>query len=396
MIFEFKLPDIGEGIAEGEIIKWFVTEGDKVEEDQPIVEVMTDKVNVELPSPVKGKVLHILTKEGDVVPVGDIIIILDAEAGAQTPRIPEKKQELHLNPTKAVEQTTTSSADRVLAAPATRRLARELEVELSQIQGTGPEGRVMDNDVKRFAESDARKNGVVSLAKEQKIPLRGIRRTIADRMIKSKRTAPHATHMDEVDLTELVLLREKMKKDFEGKGARLTYLTFVTRAVVNSLMEHPYLNASLNDEKGEIVLKMYYNIGVASATDDGLVVPVVKGADTLTLLELTKKIGILSRKARLAQLGLDDVQEGTFTITNIGSIGGLASIPIINHPEVAILGVHKIVKKPVYRDGAIQPRDMMFLTLSFDHRVLDGAEAAKFINKVIKYLEKPVDLLDRK
>lgn len=393
MPYEFKLPDVGEGIAEGEIIKWFVKEGDNVAEEQPLVEIMTEKINVEIPSPVKGKVTKLLATEGQVVPVGQTIITIETEGRFQEQAATESKGRMEPTETRSIQEKRVVSAMKVIAAPATRKLAREMKIEISEVHGTGPEGRITDDDVRSFANLPVQTPGAKS-TQEERIPLRAMRRQIAEHMVKSKRAAPHATHIDEVDLTELVSLREKMKSEFEKRNAKLTYLILIFRAVEKSLAEHPHVNASLDESKNEIVIKKHRNIGVATATDEGLVVPVVKGAERKNLYELAIEIEKLSDKARKGKLEVDEVRGGTFTITNIGALGGIASIPIINHPEVAILGVHKIVKKPVYINGQVKARDVMILSLSFDHRVLDGADAARFLNAVIEKLEEPQHLIE--
>jgi pyruvate dehydrogenase E2 component (dihydrolipoamide acetyltransferase) len=428
MPFEFRLPDIGEGIHEGEIVKWLVKEGDIVREDQPMVEVMTDKATVEIPAPRAGKILKLNAKEGETVKVGSVLVIIEELGEAK----PEPKREAVTAPPQrepepvaaAVSTTATAvaappppspatptaaPAQRVLATPATRKLARELGVDIAQIRGTGPGGRVTDEDVRRFAAARTvpqppppspaptpspaapafAPSAVVTDRREERIPLRGIRKRIAEHMHQSKTTAAHFTYVDEVDMTELVQLREQMKPLAEQKGVKLTYLPFIVKASVAALKEMPILNASIDEAKGEIVIKKYYNIGIATATDEGLIVPVIKDADRKSLLEIAMEIERLAKAAREGKIALSDLQGGTFTITSLGALGGLFATPIINYPEVAILGIHEIKKRPVVRDDQIVIRDIMYVSLSFDHRLIDGDVGARFCKKIISYLENP-------
>jgi pyruvate dehydrogenase E2 component (dihydrolipoamide acetyltransferase) len=406
VVFEFHLPDIGEGVAEGEVVKWLVKEGAEVEENQPLVEIMTDKVNVEIPSPKKGTVLKLMAKEGEVVKVGQTLLVI-GEKGEQTvttTSTPLTAEAPMSAPAKAQVVTSAPSvsvarrSQEILATPATRKLARDLGVDLSLLQGTGSGGRITDEDVQRFKKSAVRPVTVAvpTLGKaggEERIPLRGIRRKIAERMVKSKHTAAHVTHVDEVDMTEIVQLREKSKESAEKRGVKLTYLPFIIKALIPALKQYPYANATLDDESEEIILKKYYNIGIATNTEQGLIVPVVRDADHKSITQLADEIARLSERARAGELTLDEIQGSTFTMTNVGSIGGVFATPIINYPEVAILGVHKITKRPVVRDNQIVIRDMTYLSLSFDHRVLDGALAAEFMNVIKQYLEDPKLLL---
>jgi 2-oxoglutarate dehydrogenase complex dihydrolipoamide succinyltransferase (E2) component len=426
MPFEFRLPDIGEGIHEGEIVKWLVKEGDIVREDQPMVEVMTDKATVEIPAPRAGKILKLNAKEGETVKVGSVLVIIEELGEAK----PEPKREVveappqrEPEPVAAAVSTTATTvaappppsptaapAQRVLATPATRKLARELGVDISQIQGTGPGGRVTDEDVRRFAAARTAPQppptpspaptpppaapafapgAVVTDRREERIPLRGIRKRIAEHMHQSKTTAAHFTYVDEVDMTELIQIREQMKPLAEQKGVKLTYLPFIVKASVAALKEMPILNASIDEAKGEIVIKKYYNIGIATATDEGLIVPVIKDADRKSLLEIAMEIERLAKAAREGKIALSDLQGGTFTITSLGALGGLFATPVINYPEVAILGIHEIKKRPVVRDNQIVIRDIMYVSLSFDHRLIDGDVGARFCKKIISYLENP-------
>jgi 2-oxoglutarate dehydrogenase complex dihydrolipoamide succinyltransferase (E2) component len=404
---DFKLPDLGEGITEGEILKWMAKEGDQIKEDQPLVEVMTDKVNVQIPAPRSGRVSKIMVKEGDVAKVGQTILVIDDGSGpgpspaSALPRAPPSTA----RPAMAepiVGAQAQPPMQVAIATPATRRLARELGVDISKVTGSGPQGRVTDDDVRQAAPA----RGVATVTvqaptpapsvaggREEIVPLRGLRRTIAERMAKSLRTTAQVTHVDEADMTELVLLREAFKGSAEKRGVRLTYLPFIIKALVPALKEFPYANSTLDEAAGNIILKKYYNVGIATDTEQGLVVPVVKDVDRKDIFELAGEIESLSKKARGGQLTLDDVRGSTFTITNVGAIGGLFATPIINIPEVAILGLHKIAKRPVVRDGKIEIRDTTYLSLSFDHRVLDGAYAARFTSRVIETIQDTKKLL---
>ncbi len=410
MVYEFKLPDIGEGVAEGEVVKWLVKEGAEVNENQSLVEIMTDKVNVEIPSPRKGTILRLMAKEGEVVKVGQVLLVIaekgeGTSAAAQPTAVvstaaPTLTEAVTTAPSRVAITQVPSKAQEVLATPATRRLARDLGVDLATVQGTGTGGRITDDDVKRFKEGGKRPVAAtvtVTVAgprgPEERIPLRGIRRKVAEHMVRSKQIAAQVTHVEEVDMTEVVHLREKANAAAEKRGVKLTYLPFIIKALVPALKQYPYLNASMDDEKEEIILKKYYNIGIATDTEQGLVVPVVKSADHKSITQLAEEILKLSEKARAGQLTLDEIQGGTFTITNVGGIGGVFATPIINYPEVGILGVHKITERPVAKDLQIQVRHMTYLSLSFDHRVLDGAIAARFMNTIKQYLEDPKLLL---
>ncbi len=404
MTIEFKLPDVGEGVVEGEIVKWLVKEGDSVVEDQLLVEVLTDKATIQIPSPAKGKILKLLAKEGSIVKVGESLIVIGDDGNSAQPAVATAVEHtaVHLTPSSQTSPVESSSVigEQVQAPPAIRKLARDMNVDLAQVRGTGTGGRITREDVLQATKGQAQvaisMTGTApkqASGPEERIPLHGIRRIIAEKMVKSRRTAAHVTHVDEVDMTELVALRQKLKSEAEASGVKLTYLPFIIKAVVKSLKDHPYLNSSLDDEKGEIVLKRYYNIGVAAAAPDGLVVPTVKDAEQKSVMQIAREIEVLSEKARSGKLDLYELQGGTFTVTNIGPFGGVLSTPIINYPEVGIMGVHKITPRAVVRDGQVVIREMTYLSLSFDHRVLDGAEAALFTNDVIKYLQNPQLLL---
>ena len=411
MAFEFKFPDIGEGLTEGEIVRWLVKEGDEIKEGQPLVEVETDKALAEIPSPKTGVILKIMAKEKEIVKVGQVIVIIGerGEALAAPPPRPRSVGvvgELEEAPEEAPSVTfaaepvkTVLVSEHALATPAVRALAKELGVDINKVKGSGPEGRVLEKDVRQFADAKGKppepEKKVTKVKKYDlygyvdRIPLRGVRRSIAKAMVKSKYTAPHVTAMDEADVTELWKIREKEKKAAEKKGVKLTILPFIIKAVIAGLMEHPYLNATLDDENEEIILKKYFNIGVATDTPEGLMVPVVKNAKDKSILQIAQELTQLVEKARNRTIDLADLKGGTFTISNYGALGGIYATPIINYPEVAILGVGKIREMPVVRSGKLVVRKILSLALSFDHRVVDGAEGARFLNTVIARLEDP-------
>lgn len=383
MAFEFRLPDIGEGIVEGEIVHWFVEEGDQVEEDQSLVEIMTDKATVELPSPRDGKVLKRIGEEGETVEVGATLVIIQTDD-------PETEERVEGEPTKEdapekprrMAEAVKSTSGIALATPAIRKLAQERGVDLDQVEGSGPEGRITKEDVEhvaRFVPDDT----------SETIAYRGLRKKIGDRMVASKRNAAHYTYVEEADLSELVRRREEWLASNPAPSVRITYLPFIMKAVVGALKQYPLLNSVLDESAGVIQLKKYYNIGIAVATADGLVVPVVKRVDEKTVSDLAREVGELSAAARDRKIKLEDLRGGTFTITSLGRLGGILATPIINHPEVAILGVHKISRRPVVREGEIVIRDMVYLSLSLDHRVLDGVVGAEFLHHVMATLESP-------
>ncbi|SFH01112.1 pyruvate dehydrogenase E2 component (dihydrolipoamide acetyltransferase) [Halopelagius inordinatus] len=526
-IKEFKLPDVGEGVAEGELVTWHVSPGDTVTEDQVVAEVETDKALVDVPSPYNGTVSELRAEEGEMVPVGDVIITFEVEGEGDEPADAEVQTETEADDSDADEEPeeetapseTESPSGRVFAPPSVRRLARELGVDLASVSGSGPSGRVTEGDVRSAAEGadaggdgesggprsvsfsgnsavskagdsgngqdagsadssapapqaagrektlaapatrriaeeegvsiddvpatekrdgepfvteadvrqyaevqrEAQRADAESVSAEagageasetadlpaqtvepeadagpgagERVPYKGVRKAIGDQMQRSKYTAPHVTHHDEVDVTELVELREEFKPMAGERDVKLTYMPFVTKAVVAALKQFPYMNAQLDEENEEIVLRDEYNVGVATATDAGLLVPVVHGADGKGLLDLARETNELVEKARSRKISPAEMQGGTFTITNVGVIGGEYATPIINYPEVGILALGAIKEKPRVVDGEIVPRKVLTLSLSFDHRVVDGAIAARFTNKVGEYLSNPKLLL---
>jgi pyruvate dehydrogenase E2 component (dihydrolipoamide acetyltransferase) len=541
MALTFRLPDIGEGVAEGEIVKWFVAEGDTVGRDQPMVEVLTDKASVEIPAPRAGTILRILAREGDVVPVETALVVIgdpgesvelpagehghaaatdghgrsasggataaDRDGGGRDAgRGPEPRADRSADstsvpprPARAAGEPGTEGADappavrsglreqprppdgpvrvaereeaearaaadasagagdgpgrrgggvrggdgragdgrsaaapagrarisptdRVLAMPAVRRFARERGVDLSAVEPTGSQGHVLRGDVERFlaaapgaaaqarprraaAEREAApatrraalpppvRRAAAEGPEEELVPYRGVRRMIGRRMSESVYTAPHYTYVEEVDAGALVAFRDEAQPVAEERGVRLTYLPIIVKALVPCLRTYPLLNAVLDEEAGQIRLRKRYHIGIAVASEEGLVVPVLRDADRLSVLEIASELRRLSDAARDRSVAPDDLKGSTFTITSLGPLGGLLATPIINYPEVAILGVHAIKQKPVVRDGAVVPGHVMNLSLSFDHRVVDGAVGAEFTRMLVRYLENPSLLL---
>ena len=458
MVHEFRLPDVGEGVSEGELISWLVEEGDPVTEDQPVAEVETDKALVEIPSPINGTVHELHFEPGDIMPVGDVFITfdVDGEVGEAEP-----------SPSEEVEPSPADTSGRVFASPSVRRLARELDVDLSTVDGTGPGGRVTETDVQAAASEDttptevevgaadttpaepsrheptaereqtlaapatrrlAREQGVdinavpasetvdgeafvtpedvesfaagavetaepASPTPTESIPYRGVRRTIGEQMERSVYTAPHVTHHELIEVDGLVETREALKPVAEEQGIKLTYLPFVIKALIASLKAHPKLNAELDEENEEIILKQYYNIGIAVATDVGLMVPVLKDTDEKDMLQLASESRELAQKARDREVSPDELKGSTITITNFGAIGGDYATPVINFPEVAILGLGELKQRPVVVDGEVEARYTLPLSITIDHRVIDGAEVAEFAATLGRYLSDPRTLL---
>ncbi len=390
MAKQFKLPDVGEGVAEGEIRKWLVREGENVKEFQPLAEIMTDKVNVEMTSPFTGKVLKLSAAEGEIVKVGQPILEYesDEEEGAEPVRPPAEKRK------ESPPVQAPAPGARVKATPAVRKRARELGVELASVRADDPSGRITVADVEKAAgggdsaKAAATTGTARTAGKEERIQVSGVRRKIFERMTESKRKIPHFNYTDEVDMTNIVAARNVFSRRL-GEGVKVTYLPFIIKALIAALHDHPVLNSSYDEKSNEIVVKRNYNIGIAVAAPDGLVVPVIKDADAKGIAQLSGEISSLAAKARTGGLQLADVQGGTITITNVGPIGGLFSSPIINYPESAILAVHRIQERPVSRQGRIELRQMMYFTVACDHRIIDGAEAAMFGNRLIEYLENP-------
>jgi len=427
----FALPDLGEGITEAQIVRVLVSEGDLVKEDQTLMEVETDKAAVEIPSPFAGKAVKVHVEAGQTIKVGDPMVSFgDAEAGAAAaattkPAAPSAKPSAaREEPTRPAPAAPAAGAPRpkaepakaVAAAPVVRKLARELGVDIQSVPGSGPGGRVLREDVEKAVRGEiprpapvptdipmpARPTappapvGRVEMDKwgpTRRAPLSQIRKTIANQMVRSVQTIPHVTHTDDADITELDRLRRGYAPAAGEPARKLTLMPFVIQAVTKALRSFPEMNSSFDHEVGEIVYKDYISIGVAVDTERGLIVPVIRNTDQMTLLQMSDALAVMAEKVRKTQFAIEELRGGTFTITNVGALGGRYSTPIINYPEVAILGLGRSRMEPVVVEGKIVPRLMLPLCLSFDHRVTDGAQAARFTREVVTYLENPVRLL---
>ncbi len=427
MATKLNLPDIGEGVTEGEMVAWLVKVGDTVEADQPVAEVMTDKATVEVPAPDAGTITKLIAQEGDVVPVDSPLLEMELGGSGSSSDSVEKKEvsassnedtENSFSPVSQAADTNQSNSNQisppvadssVLASPSTRRFARESNVDINQVTGTGLAGRVTRDDVSKNIGGGVQQAQAPSAPspqmvsfptrnftnqEDERVPLRGVRKKIAENLQMAKRVIPHFTIMDEADVTELVKLRTQAKKAGEKYGVKVTYLPFVVKALVATLQEYPMFNASIDDEAGEIVYRKNFHIGFAADTPNGLLVPVIKNADQKSILELSAEITDLSTRARAGKLNVDEMRGATITITNIGSVGGTYATPIINHPEVAILGMYKMVKKPVFvSDGKFKTASVMNYTVTADHRLIDGAVAANFLKSLFEKLENPASLM---
>ncbi len=383
MAKEFRFPDVGEGITEGEVVRWLVKEGDEVKIDDVLGEIETDKAVVEMPSPFAGTVLKLHFKEKELVKVGQALVTIGEKGEA----VPAARPSAPAGPGPSGE---------VLATPKVRALAKELGIGLGDVRGTGPGGRVTEDDVRAGRPAPAAKTPVLKVKAKydfygnlDRIPLRGVRRATARKMRESLDHAAHVTHCDEADAGALEALLGKMKPEAEARGIKLTYLPFIVKALIEALRLHPLFNATLDEEEDEIVVRKYYNIGIAVDVPDGLIVPVVKMADQKSVSGLAAEIQALAKAARERTLDLADLKGGTFSITNVGVIGGDFATPIINFPEVAILATMRIADRARVRDGAVVVKKVLPLCLAFDHRVVDGAEAARFVKDLIRFLESP-------
>ncbi len=422
---DVKLPELGEGVTEGELIKWLVAPGDQVKADQTVAEIMTDKATVEVPSPFAGTVKELKFKKGEIIKVENVILTLSGASGTASASAASSAPQSSQNgasttqksvPAMPMAMSATAShgvfppvADsRVLATPATRRLAREMGVDINGMTGSGLAGRVTRDDVTNAKGSSTVAHGAgatsagsptmnfpkpaftsTNAQAEERVDFMGIRKKIAQNLQMSKSIIPHFTLMDEADVTQLVTLRESLKDFAEKNGTKITYLPFVVKALIATMKEFPMFNASIDDAASQIVYKKYFNIGFAADTPNGLVVPVIKNADQKSVLEISKEIIDLSKRARDGKLKLDEMKGASITITNIGSVGGTYATPIINHPEVAILGMYKISDKPVLRDGKIDFIKSMNYTVTCDHRLIDGAVAANFLKSFFGKIQNP-------
>ena len=381
MPYDFKLPDLGEGITEVELRRWLVKEGDRVAEHQGVLEVETDKAVVEVPSPRNGTISRIYRGEGDIARVGETLLTIadEGEVPAQPPAEPAKSTGIVGFLPEADEEPE------ILVTPMVRKLAREQGVDLRSIRGSGPRGSITVEDLSRAAAHQPEE----SFGPVERLPLRGVRRTIARNLIASQRNTASVTCTEEADITDLWDLREREQEALEARGTHLTFLPFFIKAAQYALRDHPFLNASIDAGAETIILKKHYHFGIAVETPDGLMVPVIREVDKKSIIALAEEIQTLGKKARERTIALTELKGHTFTITNYGHFGGVFATPIINWPDVAILGCGRIVERPwVYR-GAIAVRKILPLSLTFDHRVTDGADAALFLAKVVRYLEDP-------
>ncbi len=405
-LFEFQLPDIGEGVVEGEIVKWLVKPGDVVTEDQPLLEVMTDKATVTIPSPKAGKVLRTHGKEGELAKVHLPLVDLEIDGKGSAAAPPKAHGGNGAAPAKvAAVSAPVSSSEKQLATPVTRRMASEHGIDLANVSGTGPQGRVLKTDVEAFlasgntalkaAPSPAKTFAPLTVsAADQRLPIRGLRKKIAEKMVKSKFTAPHYTFVEEVDVSALIALRNKLNESLAKEHAKLSFLPFFVKAAIAAFRKFPQVNANMDEVPQDLIVRGEFNIGIAAMTEQGLTVPVVRNADRLSFRGLGNEISRLGTAARDQRLKLEEVTGGTFTITSLGQTGGLFATPIINHPEVAIMGVHKLRKRPmVTDDDQIVIKPIMLFSFAFDHRVIDGATGAEFAYEVIKFIEQPELLL---
>lgn len=407
MALEFRFPDVGEGIAQGEIVRWLVAQGDEVRADQPLVEVETDKAVVEIPAPLGGTILRLPVAAGETIQVGEILAVIgetdgsedgvapQPEAASVVGRLDAKTLELPPESPAAGSGNGAVTDGRILAIPSVRKLARDLGVDLSRVTPSGPRGRIRREDVLQAAPQSAEPARPTDTQRDthgdiELQPLTALRRTIAKAMVESAMTAVPITTIDEVDISELL--------DWRARGnaaadVHLTLLPFIMKAVVAALQQHPTLNASLADDQQHLILKRYYHLGIATDTPEGLIVPVVKDVDRKSLLALAAEVQHLAELANTRRIPLADLRGGTFTISNYGAVGGIFATPMLHLPQVAILGVGRFLQKPVAYEGAVALRTILPLSLTFDHRVLDGAAAQRFLNAVMAYLADPTRLL---
>jgi 2-oxoisovalerate dehydrogenase E2 component (dihydrolipoyl transacylase) len=433
-MYEMKLHDIGEGMTEGEIVHFLVQVGDVVTVDQPVLEVQTDKVTAELPCPVAGRIAEILVNKGDVVEVGSIILKIEESAAGQTetptakketPASKEGNQAIQKSKQQATREDQATRVGRlrnVMAAPYTRKIAREHGIQIEEVKGTGKNGRITVEDVLTFAQQGPGAQQEVASAQEKltyqkestvventklapvnagkSIPFRGRRKQIAQKMTQSMFTIPHVTHFDKIDMTKLVEIKDQFQQaqvdrhtdSVQAGNQKMSIMAFLIKALSISLKEFPIFNAKLNEEKEEIYLDSNINIGIATHTEEGLIVPILKNAQTLSIAEINQHMKALTKKAQAGQLQSADVRGGTFTISNVGPIGGMFATPIINHPEVALISFHQMEDQPVVRDKEIVIRTMLNFSMSFDHRVADGVTAVQFTNRMKHLIENPMQL----
>lgn len=424
MRYIFKFPDIGEGLEEGVIVQWHVDKGQKVKMGESLVTMETDKVVTEIPSPRDGVIAARYGSEGETIRVGAALVEIELNADevgiAQIEDKPKAESveeegagvvgtlevagnDFVLTASKegvSEEKESKTRQAKALATPVARAMAKEMGIDINLVRGTGPAQRVMKNDILNFSKQDSKPIDSKPIASDNLLeerleiePLSQIRKTIAKNMIQSKHNAAHMTVFEEVEISELDRVRKKYKDYFKDENIRITYLAFIVKAVALALKKHKSLNAEMDMDKGVMIYKKYYNIGIAADTEKGLVVPVIKNADKLSIKEIALEIQTLSEKARDGKLSMDDMKDGTFTITSYGSIGGLFAVPVINYPQAGILGIGRISKQPIVKDDKLDIGLMLPLSLSVDHRIADGGETSRFLNRVMSYLNEPVGLL---
>lgn len=425
MRYIFNFPDIGEGLDEGNILEWFVTKGQEIKAGQPLVKVETDKVVADIPSPKTGIIVNRFGNPGDTIHVGESLVEIEIagvfakEAVAQSQPSPkiEPQEEGSTGVVGTIEvagnnaflpasqegfitaKTTIGAAVKVLSTPVARAMAKELGIDISLVTGTGPGGRITKTDISNFNLKNVYADKPDSLppaATGEAVtyePLSQIRKTIARNMTNSRLNTVQMTVFEEVEISDLIGIREKYKNIYAEKNTRLTYLPFILKATVNALKEHRTLNSQIETDNNRIIYKNFYNIGIAIDTAEGLVVPVIKNADVLSIFQIAQKIAELSEKAKERRLSLDELKDGTFTITNYGAIGGIYGTPVINYPQTGILGIGRILKTPVVKDDQVKAGNVLPLSLTVDHRIVDGGEATRFLNQIMKYLSDPFLLM---
>ncbi|MGM0496381.1 MAG: dihydrolipoamide acetyltransferase family protein [Bacteroidota bacterium] len=430
----FKFPDIGEGLEEGTIVEWYVKKGQEVESGQSLVQVETDKVTTDIPSPKTGTIAALYGKEGETINVGDPLAEIEIEGVEGEEAVEEEKKQPagpseegveeeegagvvgtievageggHLPSSEegvqAKEEEEEKPQKKALATPVARALAKDLGVDIDKIKGTGPAGRVMKEDIHNYVDQQSKSKPKASKAgkgeqeEEQEVVYEDMsqtRKTIAKNMSRSKQTAAHMSVMDEVEISGLVRVRSKYKEKYKDEGIKLNYLPFILKATALALKKHRQLNAEMDMDNGKMIYKKYYNIGIAVDTEKGLVVPVIRNVDKLSIYELAQKTNEIAQKARDGELTMEDMKDGTFTITSYGSIGGQFAVPVINYPQAGILGIGRILKKPVVNENdEIVPGNILPLSMSVDHRIVDGGEVSRFLNTMMEYLGDPVNLI---
>lgn len=432
MRYIFNFPDIGEGLDEGTILEWYVKKGQSVKVGDPLVKMETDKVVADIPSPREGIIAATFGKVGETIHVGNALAEIEIEGvsgeaaqelvketKAQMEAVEEEgagvvgtlevagnnafmpaSDEGDYNNEEQLTPTTIIKPRKVLATPVARAMAKEMEVDINNVQGTGPGGRVMKEDIAKYKQQQsysipktetATKTNSSDFIEIEKMTQ--IRKTIAKNMIQSKHNAAHMTVFDDVEVGELMRLRTKFKQRYAAEDVKLSYLPFILKATALALKKHKSLNSEMDMENGNIIYKKYYNIGIAVDTEDGLLVPVIKDVDKKSIKQLAIEVAEISEKARTRSIKLDDMKDGTFTITSFGSIGGKYAVPVINYPQAAILGIGRIFEAPVVKNGQIEVGNTLPLSLSVDHRIVDGGEVTRFLNLIMNYLEEPVTMV---